>query len=60
MSKKIQKSKGDKSPNITSEVNPVLEKVCKSCNGKMIERRGNRGLFYGCSNYPKCHYTEPK
>lgn len=30
---------------------------CKECNGKYILRDGKYGLFYGCSNYPKCHST---
>ena len=32
--------------------------VCPSCSGKLIERNGKFGKFMGCSNYPKCKYTE--
>ena len=27
------------------------------CGGKLIRRRGPRGYFYGCSNFPHCKYT---
>lgn len=31
------------------------EVVCSKCGkGKMIKREGSRGVFYGCSEYPKC------
>ena len=32
--------------------------VCPKCGGKLQERIGKYGKFYGCSNYPKCQYTE--
>lgn len=31
---------------------------CPRCGGKLILRKGKYGEFYGCSNYPKCRYTE--
>ncbi len=33
-------------------------KICKTCGSDMIFRKGKYGYFYGCSNYPKCKYTE--
>lgn len=27
------------------------------CGGKLIERQGRYGLFWGCSNYPHCRFT---
>ena len=30
---------------------------CKKCDGKYKLRDGKFGLFYGCSNYPKCKST---
>jgi len=33
-------------------------KVCPKCGGKLEERIGKYGKFLGCSNYPKCQYTE--
>lgn len=28
---------------------------CDKCDGKMIERKGKYGTFYGCESYPKCN-----
>lgn len=33
-------------------------KVCSKCGGKLLEKTGRYGKFYGCSNYPNCRYTE--
>ncbi|MFH1045849.1 MAG: type I DNA topoisomerase [Candidatus Omnitrophota bacterium] len=38
---------------ITTEVKCPLE----GCGGWLVERRTRQGgVFYGCSNYPRCHY----
>jgi DNA topoisomerase-1 len=29
----------------------------EDCGGKLVRRRGPRGYFYGCSNFPHCKYT---
>lgn len=31
---------------------------CPKCGGQLIQRDGKYGIFYGCSNYPKCKYTK--
>lgn len=31
--------------------------ICPKCGGRLVERRGKYGFFYGCSNYPKCRFT---
>ena len=31
---------------------------CPKCGGNLVERSGQYGRFYGCSNYPKCKYIE--
>lgn len=31
--------------------------VCPKCGGRLVERRGKYGSFYGCSNYPQCKFT---
>jgi DNA topoisomerase-1 len=36
---------------------PVAE-TCDDCGGPMIVRRGRRGFFLGCANYPKCKGTK--
>jgi restriction system protein len=38
-------------------------KVCPKCSGELVERTAKRGpnagnMFLGCSNFPKCRYTE--
>lgn len=33
-------------------------KKCPKCGGNLIERSGKYGKFLGCSNYPRCKYTE--
>lgn len=34
------------------------EKFCPECGGILTLREGKYGEFYGCSFFPKCHYTE--
>lgn len=31
--------------------------VCPDCGGKLIEKNGKFGKFFGCSNYPRCRFT---
>jgi ssDNA-binding Zn-finger/Zn-ribbon topoisomerase 1 len=26
--------------------------------GELVERKGKKGLFYGCSHYPACRHTQ--
>lgn len=33
--------------------------ICPRCNGKLTLRNGRNGMFYECSNYPKCKFTKP-
>lgn len=34
-------------------------RTCPACKkGMLLERQGKFGIFYGCSNYPSCRYTE--
>ena len=33
--------------------------ICPNCGGKLRERSGPYGRFYGCTNYPKCRYSRP-
>jgi DNA topoisomerase-1 len=34
-----------------------LDVACPECGKPMVERQSRRGVFYGCSGYPKCKYT---
>ena len=31
--------------------------ICPKCGGQLVERNGKNGRFMGCSNYPKCKFT---
>lgn len=43
-----------------AEGNKEEGKVCPKCKeGKLVLRNGVYGAFFGCSNYPKCKFTEP-
>ena len=30
--------------------------ICPRCGGKLVEREGKYGKFFGCSNYPDCKF----
>lgn len=30
--------------------------ICPSCGGRLVERNGPFGTFWGCSNYPHCRF----
>lgn len=38
---------------VNKKYDPTL---CPECGGKLRERRGTYGKFWGCSNYPRCRY----
>ncbi|MBD3313759.1 DNA topoisomerase I [Candidatus Woesearchaeota archaeon] len=47
------------SKKIDEEKAKAEEKPCPKCDdGKLIVRKSMYGSFLGCSNYPKCRYTE--
>lgn len=52
----------EKENNNLKEEKEVLKKPesekCPKCNGGLVKRNGKFGEFYGCSNYPKCHFTK--
>lgn len=43
---------------IKQKKNAVQAGSCPRCGGQLIERNGKYGRFIGCSNYPKCRYTQ--
>ena len=48
---------------VSSDDNAISDKICPRCGGKLILRTAKKGnnagnSFWGCSNYPKCHYIE--
>lgn len=34
-----------------------LDEVCPKCGSKLVERIGPKGIFIGCSSFPKCKFT---
>lgn len=32
--------------------------ICPRCGGELVERKGKYGIFWGCSNYPKCRFIK--
>lgn len=37
-----------------------LQTKCPFCGSELVLRNGKYGQFWGCSSYPKCHYTRQK
>lgn len=35
------------------------DRLCPECQSPLVIRMGRYGKFYGCSNFPKCRFTEP-
>ena len=46
--------------NIRKTQSELEEGICPRCGGKLIEREGKYGKFFGCSNYPKCTFVLKK
>ena len=42
---------------INHNQNSVNDGMCPKCGGVLVKRKGKYGMFTGCSNYPKCRYT---
>ncbi|MBR2303349.1 MAG: topoisomerase DNA-binding C4 zinc finger domain-containing protein, partial [Clostridia bacterium] len=38
----------------------LKKNICPRCGGALTERDGKYGVFYGCSNFPKCKFTMKK
>ncbi len=35
-----------------------IEQLCPKCGGKLVQKIGKYGNFYGCSNFPECKFTK--
>jgi DNA topoisomerase-1 len=42
---------------VNGKATPTGE-TCPECGGDLVERKGKRGAFWGCSNYPTCTHTQ--
>jgi hypothetical protein len=34
-----------------------IANICPTCGSNLVERKGRRVKFIGCSSYPKCNFT---
>jgi len=48
----------EKMPEVNSGPEPI-GRACPECENDLVIRWGRHGKFIGCSNFPKCRYTEP-
>lgn len=56
----INKLKPEQTPKNIINTIPAKERKCKSCGGRLIQRKSKAGNhFLGCNNYPRCTHTEP-
>lgn len=46
--------------NIKKTQKELKEGICPRCGGKLVEKEGQYGKFWGCSNYPKCKFILKK
>ncbi|MBR6410316.1 MAG: NERD domain-containing protein [Clostridia bacterium] len=44
--------------NIRRTQDELKEGICPRCGGKLVERNGRYGKFFGCSNYPNCRFIQ--
>lgn len=44
--------------NIVKTIDETEKGICPRCGAKLVERKGQYGNFYGCSNYPNCKFTK--
>jgi hypothetical protein len=35
----------------------IASGICPLCGGKLVQRNGRYGSFYGCSHFPSCRFT---
>lgn len=38
------------------KIDDIEVSICPNCGGKLVERVGPFGTFWGCSNYPHCRF----
>lgn len=44
--------------NIAKQNESIDQGKCPRCSGELVLRNGKYGQFYGCSNYPRCRFTQ--
>lgn len=49
----------EKALNEMEKIEPVKTgRICPTCGGELVERKGRFGVFVACGNYPECEYVE--
>ncbi|WP_438317219.1 topoisomerase DNA-binding C4 zinc finger domain-containing protein [Sporosarcina sp. FA9] len=43
---------------VTESANSIAQTASSKCGGHLSLKKGKYWDFIGCSNYPKCRYTE--
>lgn len=43
---------------INQKKDAVRAGICPRCGGELVRRNGKYGEFIGCSNFPRCRYTQ--
>lgn len=38
----------------------LVKLICPECGNKLVVKNGRYGEFYGCSDFPRCRYTQNK
>lgn len=56
--KKCNEEKSDTIEAYTTQNYDPHKRYCKVCKAPMKIVNGKYGMFYGCTNYPKCNYKE--
>lgn len=46
-------------PALVEPAERSAEVTCPQCGSLMVQRRGRRGAFWGCRQYPRCRGTRP-
>ena len=44
--------------NIMQTQKEIDNNICPRCGGALVLRKGTKGNFYGCSNYPRYKFTK--
>ncbi|MFD2639143.1 NERD domain-containing protein [Piscibacillus salipiscarius] len=57
MKKHVADIKTKQKVKVFKEKEQIKQNLCPKCGGKLSQKKGKYGSFYGCSNYPKCRYT---
>ena len=55
MNQRCYEEMGKMLRDIKEETDPEL--LCPRCGGRLVERKGKFGSFYGCEEFPRCRFT---